>query len=98
MAVQNLTYGGFDFSKIGQYWDAGAKDLEKTAIGKIVTSPVRIIEAATGSTTKALTSVGKVAEKAPAIAGTVPLLLIVLAGGIAAYLVFAGKKGVKLIP
>ena len=81
-----------------ELWEEGAQDIEKTAPGRIVTAPVRIIESATGTANKIVTSTGKVAEAAPGIAKMLPLILIILAGGVGAYLLFAGKSGVNLVP
>lgn len=83
---------------IFELWESGAKQLEQTAPGRIITAPVRLLEAAAESAIKTTGAFGKVADKAPGIAGTVPLILVILAGGVAAYLIFAGKKGTKLIP
>ena len=51
---------------------------------------------------KAVKATGNVLEGAGDTAKTasytVPLVLLVLAGGVAGYLIFAGKKGVKLTP
>lgn len=44
---------------------------------------------------KTIQGAGETAEAVPKV---VPLVLVVLAGGIAAYLTFAGKKGTKLTP
>jgi hypothetical protein len=72
-------------------WDVGAKELEKTSLGKLVTAPVRIATGAVDASTGTLKAI-------PKAVNTVPLVLLILAGGIAAYLVFAGKAGTKLTP
>lgn len=43
-------------------------------------------------------AVGDLFKGAGESAKSLPLILIILAGGVAAYLVFAGRKGVKLTP
>jgi hypothetical protein len=83
---------------IFELWEEGAKSIETTAPGRIITAPVRLAEKATGATGKVIEATGKTAEAAPGIAKSIPLILIILAGGIAAYFVFAGKKGTALIP
>ena len=99
MAVQSMSGDEVLLGKnIFELWEEGAKSIEETSIGKIVTSPVRILEKATGATQQVLTATGQTAAQAPAIAKTLPLILIILAGGVVAYLAFAGKSGVKLTP
>lgn len=85
-----------------QMWKRGAATPE----GRTATAPVRavvdIVKSATGATKKAVDAAGNIIEDAPGtvkgIGGVLPVVLIVLAGGVAAYLVFAGKKGTKLTP
>ena len=85
------TYSGFDITKIGEYWQEGANILDQSAIGKLITAPVDLLNTAVTSTEQTVANV-------PKIANTLPWILLILAGGVAAYLVFAGKKGTKLIP
>ena len=78
------------------------------AIGKTVgVTPVKIIAGAGGAavdltkttfnTVKdAVDALGDVAKGAAKTAGAIPTILIVLAVGIAGYLIFAGKKGTDL--
>jgi hypothetical protein len=80
-----------------QLWKEGAAELEKTAPGKLITAPVQIPAAVVEAARKILEATGKTAETLPGTAKTIPIILIILAGGVAAYLVFAGKKGTKLI-
>ena len=87
MAVQGLYMG----KGLLEMWESGAKELEKTAIGRLITAPIRIGD-------KVVTATGKTIDVIPKAANTVPLVLMILAGGIAAYLVFAGKSGTKLTP
>jgi hypothetical protein len=74
-----------------ELWDMGAKELEKTVLGKLITAPVRVPSAVINATEKTV-------AQAPKIAGSVPLVLIILAVGIGGYLLLAGKQGVKLTP
>jgi hypothetical protein len=46
-----------DFSKWPQWWEAGAKELEKTAPGQLITAPVRIPAAVVSSTKKTVEAV-----------------------------------------
>ena len=79
-------------------WETGAKDLEKSDLGKLITAPIRLLSKTTDAGQKVLEATGKTAEAAPDIVKNIPLILIILAGGVTAYLVYAGKKGTKLIP
>jgi hypothetical protein len=89
---------GFQLSKIFDYWTTGAKELEKSAPGQLVTAPIRVPAAVVTTARKALEATGKTVETVPGAAKTLPVVFIILAGGVAAYLVFAGKKGTKLTP
>lgn len=72
-------------------------DLKKIAViarstgGTILRTPQRLIKTATDTAE----GVGKGAQSTAKI---LPVVLTVLAVGIGGYLVFAGRKGVKLIP
>jgi len=79
-------------------WETGAQQIEKSGIGKIVTAPVRIAESVIGAGEKAVTGAGEAVGAAPGIIKALPVILIILAGGVAAYLLFAGRKGTKLTP
>jgi hypothetical protein len=81
----------FEGKNIFELWEEGAKELEKTGIGKVITAPVRLPEAV-------FTATKETVAQAPKIAKTLPVILIILAAGAAAYLVFAGRKGVKILP
>jgi hypothetical protein len=76
---------------IFELWEEGAKELEKTAPGKLITAPIRLPEAV-------FTSATETVKQAPKLAKTLPWVLIILAVGVGGYLVFAGRKGTKLIP
>jgi len=71
-------------------WEMGAKELEETTLGRIITSPVWVSDVVIKAT------VGTVGAL-PGIVKTVPFILLLLAGGVAAYLVFMGKKGSRVI-
>lgn len=79
----------FDFSKWPQWWEAGAKELEKTSPGKLITAPVRLPEAIVSSTTKTI-------KETPGILKTVSysVPLVAVAAGIVgiSYLVYRYKK------
>jgi hypothetical protein len=79
----------WDVSKWPEWWEKGAADLEKSAPGKIITSPVRIIEAATGATTGILKEAPKVVNRA---SWTIPIIGIAAAIAGAGYLAYKFKK------
>lgn len=84
----------WDVTQWPRRWEEGAKILEKSAPGKIVTAPVRIIEAATGATTGILKEAPKVLNRA---SWTLPILgvaAVVIGSG---YLVYKFKKDKKEI-
>ena len=68
--------------------------VKKTAPGKIVTAPVRIVESAVKS---AQDIVEQIPQAAIETTKTLPFILLLLAGGVVAYMVYMGKKGSKLI-
>lgn len=97
--MSSYTLGeGFEVADIPAQWDKGAAELEKTTLGRIVTSPVRIIEKLFGSAQKGAEAIGTTVESAGATTKKLPMVLTVLAIGVAGYLIFAGKSGVGLIP
>jgi hypothetical protein len=64
---------GFDIMKPFQWWDTGAKELEKTTLGKAVTAPIRIPEVVVSSGVKTVKEVPVTVKK---VSNFVPLLLI----------------------
>jgi hypothetical protein len=79
---------------IFELWEEGAKELEKTAPGKLITAPIRLPEAVFTSAQKTVTAL-------PNVMKAVPWVLIILAVGVGGYLIFAGRKGTdltKMIP
>jgi hypothetical protein len=76
---------------IFELWEEGAKELEKTAPGRLITSPIRLPGAV-------VSSAEKVVSTLPSIVKTVPWVLLILAIGAGGYLIFAGRKGTKLTP
>jgi len=59
--------------------------------GQLVRAPGELVETAT----KIAKGAGEGVEKTTK---TIPVVLFVLAAGVAGYLIFAGRKGTKLIP
>ena len=79
----------WQLEKWPEWWETGAKELEKTAPGRIVTAPVRLPETV-------ITSTRKTVEEVPGVVRTVsrsvPLLAIagiIIGGG---YLVYKFKR------
>jgi hypothetical protein len=64
---------GFDIMKPFDWWDTGAKELEKTTLGKAVTSPIRIPQAVVSSGVKTVKEVPVTVKK---ISNIIPLFLI----------------------
>lgn len=78
-------------TNIFEIWEQGAQELEKTPVGKVITAPIRLPGAIVSSATETVKSL-------PSIVKTVPTVLLLVAAGVAGYLIFAGRKGTKLIP
>lgn len=75
----------FDISKWPQWWEAGAKELEKTAPGKIVTAPIRIPAAVVESTEK---TVKEVPGTVRTVSRSIPIIAVaavLIGGGYIAY-------------
>ena len=64
---------GFDPLKPFQWWDIGAKELEKTTMGKAVTAPIRIPEAVLSS---GVQTIKQVPVAAKTISSAIPLIAI----------------------
>jgi hypothetical protein len=68
----------WDISKWPQWWESGAKQLEKSAPGRLVTAPVRLPEAIISATQKTVSEIPDVVKNAgsaiPIIAITASLL------------------------
>lgn len=102
LGAEQVTPGGFtptkqpawwDVTKWGSWWETGAKELEKTAPGKLITAPIRIPEAVISATKKTV-------EEIPGIVGNVkkviPIIAVgaVVVGGVILWSKFSkGKKG-----
>lgn len=87
-------HGNFQLSKVFDYWETGARELEKTGVGKVVTAPVRIAQTTAESVQKLIKDVPDVAIKTTK---TIPFILILLAAGVTGYMVFMGKKGKRIV-
>jgi hypothetical protein len=88
----------FEFSKWPQWWESGAKELEKTAPGRIVTAPVRLPEAVLTSTTKTVQEVPSIVRS---VSNVVPFVALAAGGLGIAYVVYSMKKAgafKKIIP
>jgi hypothetical protein len=75
----------WDVSKWPEWWEKGAKELEKTSPGKLITAPIRLPEAILTATTKTVQEVPGTVRK---VANTLPILAIsaaVIGGGYLAY-------------
>lgn len=94
------SYNGesFEVSEIPTYWEKGAAELEKSTLGKIVVAPVRIVEKLVGSAEKGAEAAGVALTSAGETTRKLPLVLTILALGVAGYLIFAGRSGTSLIP
>lgn len=64
----------WDITKWPQWWETGAKELEKTAPGKVITAPIRLPEAVISATKKTV-------EQVPGIVGNVKKVIPILAVG-----------------
>jgi hypothetical protein len=88
----------FDVTKWPQWWETGAKELEKTAPGRIITAPVRLPEAVLTSTTKTVQEVPGVVRS---VSNVVPFVALAAGGLGIAYIVYSMKKAgafKKMIP
>jgi hypothetical protein len=79
----------FNVSKWPQWWETGAKELEKTTPGKIITAPIRLPEAVITATKKTVEQVPGVVKSA---SNALPIIAVgcVLLG--AGYLIYTMKK------
>lgn len=75
----------FDVTKWPQWWEAGAKELEKTSPGRLITAPIRLPEAILTSSTKTVQEVPKVVN---VVSRSIPLILVVAGVGGAGYLAY----------
>lgn len=79
-------------------WKEGAAELEKSSLGRIITAPVRLVDSVATALPEIVTAAGDTAKEAPSIAKKLPMVVIILAVGVGAYLLYAGKAGTKLTP
>lgn len=78
-----------EFSKWPQWWEAGAKELEKTSPGRLITAPVRLPEAVVTASTKTVKEVPGVVRSAGV---ALPVLGVAAALVGASYLVYRFKR------
>jgi hypothetical protein len=64
----------WDITKWPQWWETGAKELEKTAPGRIITAPIRLPEAVISASKKTV-------EQIPGIVGNVGKVIPIIAVG-----------------
>jgi hypothetical protein len=91
--VKNPSF--FDVSQWGKWWETGAKELEKSTPGKLITAPIRLPAAIVSTTQKAIEQVPKALD---AVTKAVPLIAIsalVLGAGFLVYKFSKGKKEVS---
>jgi hypothetical protein len=86
-------------ANVFQLWWMGAQDVPKAAADTIQTT-VKVVKSGVktvlGTTKKVLDAAGDTALGAAKTVKTLPLILGILAVGIAGYLIFSGKKGTDL--
>lgn len=85
----------FDVTKWPQYWETGAKELEKTAPGRLITAPIRLPEAVFTSATE---TVKQVPDVLKTVTKSIPMILlaaVVLGGGFVVYKFTKGKRGIN---
>lgn len=82
----------WDVSKWPEMWETGAKVLEQSAPGRIITAPIRLPEAALTATTKTVQQVPGIVQT---VTKTIPIIAVgaVLLGG--GFLYFKFLKGKK---
>ena len=83
----------FDFTKWPQYWETGAKELEKTGVGKVITAPIRLPESLVSATEKTVAAVPGIVSN---ISKVIPILAVgavLFGGGFLWYKFSKGKKG-----
>jgi hypothetical protein len=74
------------------WWEEGAKELEKTTPGKLVTAPVRLTEAALTSTTKTVAEVPGIVKMAKRTIPIVAIAAVLVGGGYLLYRYKSEKK------
>jgi len=92
------TYSGSDEvlgTSLIDLWETGAKELEQSDLGKLITSPVRILENVASSVQSVAKAPGAIVSD---LTKYLPWIVGILAVGVGGYLIFAGRKGVKLTP
>jgi hypothetical protein len=81
-----------DFPKWFDWWEAGAKQVEKTAPGKILTAPIRLPEAIVTSTKATIEEVPGAVKTITSAVPIMAIAAVVLGTG---YLVYKFKKQKK---
>jgi hypothetical protein len=87
----------WDVSKWPQWWEAGAKEIEKSAPGRIITAPIRLPEAVVTSTKKTVEEVPRVVKSVSMVVPFVALAAAVLGSAYIVYRFKEDKKEKKLL-
>lgn len=87
----------WDFSKWPQWWEEGAKSLEKTSPGQIVTAPVRLPAALLTSTTQTVKEVPGTVKRASYALPFLAVAAALIGGGYLAYQTGIFKKQKKQV-
>lgn len=74
----------WNFSKWPEWWESGAKSLEKSGPGKIVTAPIRLPEAVIDATTGTLRVIPKAVDRASL---AIPIIAVAVAVAGAGFLI-----------
>jgi hypothetical protein len=84
-----------DFTKWPQYWEQGAKELEKTGVGKVITAPIRLPESLVTSTEQTVAAVPGIVAN---VSKVIPILAVgaVLIGGGFLWYKFSKRKNVSM--
>jgi hypothetical protein len=78
-----------DVTKWPQWWDMGAKELEKTTPGKIITAPIRLPETIITATKKTVEQVPGVVKSA---SNTLPIIAVACILAASGYLVYTMRR------
>lgn len=81
--VKNPSF--WDVTQWPERWEKGAKILEKSDVGKIVTAPVRITAAVTGATKKTVEETPDILKNLSRSIPIIAITALVIGGGFFAY-------------
>ena len=92
--AKKSTVSFWDISKWPERWESGAKELEKSSPGKLITAPIRLPEAVLSATMDTVKEVPKVVKS---VSNVVPFVALAASLAGIGYIVYMVKKDGKKI-